>query len=115
MMLSKNNTKNYWKYWPEKKTLTLKPKAFDSTTTDQFGADVPCKVCRKRSPTDDELLAAQIDVTVKSCIFEIWNFGQTAPNRGDTLLDTDGISWIVQRERKELFEQIFICTCIRDL
>jgi hypothetical protein len=112
---SKANTANFWKYWPEKKTLTLKPKSFTSTTADQFGSDVACSTCRKREPTRDEKLNANIFATQELCVWEIWDRGQASPRAGDTLVDDTGAEWIVSSVESLVFGNLFSCLAINGL
>lgn|SRR3990167_2771602 len=114
--MDKESTNDRYTSWPNPTTLTLKPKAYASTTTDAVGTSVACESCRKLQPTSDQMFAANAMVTDEVCVWEVWDRGQAAfPLAGDTLLDTDSVSWIVKTVRKAIFENLYICVCVKAL
>lgn len=113
--LSKASTANYYLYWPEVIALTLKPKAYTSTTADTFATSVACPTCRKREATSEEKSSANLLATDTSVAFEIWDRGQAAPRPEDVLVDSDGVNWNILKVKTEIFGNLYICTCVKGL
>jgi len=115
-MLSKAMTAHYYLYWPApmRVALTLQPRAFSSTTTDSFAANVSCTVCRKGVPDREAMLEANVLATDEVCIWEIWDMGQAAPRPGDVLLDPSSVYWTINKVRTRVYGNLYSCICVKN-
>lgn len=115
-MLTKANTQGHWTYWPSPVALDLLARTASGDSADTFAAAVSQPTCRETPVETQDLQAiAQFVGTERVTTWQVWDRDQSRyPKFGDVLREQDGTRWRVRRVRTILFDNVYICTCVKE-
>lgn len=73
---------------------------------------------RRRPPTDEELVQAQLTRSDKNVVFSVLNDGSDAtfeaPQLEGRITDENGVVWEIKTIDAKILETLYSCLCVRD-
>lgn len=107
-----DSTQGYYIYLPAQVEVTLLSRTSSSTYADP----VTCPVARKRPAERKVLIELGGDLTEEWCQWSVWQVGATPrPRVGDVIVDPAGVRWQVRGVKDKVFENLYACTCQKEL
>ena len=101
--------------YPNTGNMTFYQKSLSGSNQDQTSVTgINLVNCRKIDPNIDILISLNLLFNAETGAFEIFSANNvTMPNLEDTILDAEGIKWIVKHIAYKALETIRVYTCIK--